>query len=90
MVQTKSKLLEKFEVSQNKDITRIIFFSELKKKYFFIYLLFLYLDGDQPDVHPDDPSFFSIILHKSFLAMQLCFIIPAVTWQFHNYPMNNK
>ena len=34
MVQTKSKLLEKFEVSQNKDITRIIFFWKLKKKYF--------------------------------------------------------
>ena len=89
MVQTQSKLLEKFEVSQNKDITQIIFFLEPEEEIF-IYLLYLYLDGDQPDAHPDGPSFFLIILHKSFLELQLCFIIPAVTWQFHNYRMNNK
>ena len=45
MVQTQSKLLEKFEVSQNKDITQIIFFLEPEEEIF-IYLLYLYLDGD--------------------------------------------
>ena len=47
MVQTKSKLPEKFEISQNKDVVlHEIFFEE--------YLLFLCLvgDHDQPDVHP--------------------------------------
>ena len=39
MVQTKSKLLEKFEVSQNKDITRIIFFLEAEED---IYLFTFY------------------------------------------------
>ena len=42
MVQTKSKLLEKFEVSQNKDITRIIFFLEAEEDmYSFIYIPFI-------------------------------------------------
>ena len=39
MVQTQSKLLEKFEVSQNKDITRIIFFLEAEED---IYLFAFY------------------------------------------------
>ena len=45
MVQTKSKLPEKFEISQNKDVVlHEIFFEE--------YLLFLFLVRDQPEVHP--------------------------------------
>ena len=40
MVQTKSKLLEKFEVSQNKDITRITFLLEAEEEIY-IYLPFI-------------------------------------------------